>query len=322
MATRRRVQGHYDRDTLALFAHAWKINRSPKILLRYAMFRRDLGFTIPQRWVEDFLKVISNFGTRNRWLVLALIAEIRPERLATIPDTWTKGAGLPVLEALNSQEKIQKECCLAEIYLQQEKWRNEFYEWLKSCRSKGVCVVGNSASLRGSGQGSIIDRYAAVIRFNRFESEDTSSFDLGSRIDVWVVSPDYKGHVPDNIRWIVVTGPDMLFRLRNWQFIKIFLDAGKPVLTVPLVVWQKMVSSLEAPPSAGILVLGWINNLLESWDGVTSAGIGTGLTKKGAYHITDCRHRAVSRHHWLREKDLIRDWQAEGLNIIPICKST
>lgn len=313
IATRRRMRGYYDDYTLLLFSRAWEISKSPKFFLRYAMFRRDLGLTLQPYWVEFFLKLIYDFDKSNRWFALALIAEINKTYLATIPSDWLKEARLPVLAALSFENGIKKECCLAKMYRQQEAWRNEFSVWLNVNRSGGICVVGNAASLRESGQGNLVDAHAVVVRFNKFKSEDTSLLDLGGRIDVWVMAPGYKGPVPTNVRWVIVTGPDVMFRLQDWRLPKIFLAAETPVLTVPLIIWREMVASLESPPSAGVLVLNWINNMIKGWDGVMSVGIGTGLSKNGRYHIADRHHIAASRHNWLREQNLMESWYSQGL---------
>lgn len=54
---------------------------------------------------------------------------------------------------------------------------------------KRVVVVGNGASLLGSGIGSVIDDYDIVVRFNRFEIEGFVP-DVGNKTSIWFCNRD------------------------------------------------------------------------------------------------------------------------------------
>ena len=50
-------------------------------------------------------------------------------------------------------------------------------------------------------------------------------------------------------------GPAMEYKLQNWSAVQPLLQQGSKLLTVPLTVWRTCVQQLQAPPSAGVLML-------------------------------------------------------------------
>jgi hypothetical protein len=141
--------------------------------------------------------------------------------------------------------------------------------------------------------------------------------DVGQRLDVWVASPGYRGPAPQQVQWIVMTGPDVRYTLYNWKIVLPLLTNGARVLTVPLDVWRKLVLRLQAPPSAGVLLLQWLHDLNKGWQGITAGGIGA-WTGTGAYHMALEAHKADSRHRWPAEYDLVAHWQEQGLKALGI----
>ena len=106
----------------------------------------------------------------------------------------------------------------------------------------------------------------------------------------------------------------MRFRRQNWSPFKDRLLRDLPVLTVPLPIWRKLVADCCAPPSAGILVLAWIRDLLGSWNGVATVGIGITPTSVAPYHHVVPKQLPFDRHDWERERALLSRWRSEGLS--------
>jgi hypothetical protein len=175
-------------------------------------------------------------------------------------------------------------------------------------------VVGNAGSLIGCRLGREIDSGGLVVRFNRFRDIYSSTVDIGHRLDVWVCAPGYRGAMPDEVEWLAISGPDMCYRKRDWSDLIPRIDKDLPILTVPLSVWRSLVAKLQAPPSAGVLMLEWLYQITGSWDGITALGIGCGV--RGRYHHSDPKQRAVVRHDWSGEQALVHEWRRQGLRIL------
>jgi hypothetical protein len=294
VARRRRAAGWYDGRTLALFRRAWVRGGGAASLLDYAIFRRDLGLPLAKRHTPLLRQAQAQLSKRRKRLVADLLAEA--DGLSVNPS-----AGLPLGETQ------------AEIRAMQEAWRAEFGKWLQAQGEGGVCVVGNGGKLLGAGLGLLIDGQGAVVRFNRFRGADSAPEDIGERVDVWVTAPGFAGPAPAGVRWVVVSGADMAFRLQDWRRFDEPLRCGSKVLTVPLEHWRELVAQLQAPPSAGVLFLAWARSSLGSWAPVRAVGFAGGMGEGGHYHHADASHRPASRHHWPAERAVLRRWQEEGL---------
>jgi hypothetical protein len=94
-------------------------------------------------------------------------------------------------------------------------------------------------------------------------------------IDIWAGAPGFPGAPPHEAAWAIVTGPDMRFRRRNWEPLRDRLEQGYPVLAAPLEIWRTLVALIGAPPSAGLLMLAWLKEILGTLEGVTAVGIGS-----------------------------------------------
>jgi hypothetical protein len=141
-----------------------------------------------------------------------------------------------------------------------------------------------------------------VVRFNHDGRGQELVASVGTKTDVWVVSPAYQGPPPVGVpKWVVVTGPAMEYKLQNWQAVMPLLKQGSKILTVPLTVWRDCVQQLQAPPSAGVLMLCWIQEILGgSLAGVRVAGVG--LHSAGRPYTTlNPQKGSTSRHDWLAE---------------------
>jgi hypothetical protein len=200
---------------------------------------------------------------------------------------------------------------VTQVAPQQAVWRDAFRAAVQAAPS--VCVVGNAAALTGSGLGAEIDRAGLVVRFNHWRGYASDPRDLGTRISAWVSAPGFGSPGPEPVDWIVVSGPDACYHLRDWSVFRQRLEAGAPVLTVPLPAWRSLVRSLEAPPSAGVLMLAWLRELRGGWSGLMAAGIGHGGSVR--YHHADRRAGASPRHAWAKEAALVQAWAAQGLDL-------
>lgn len=309
----RRRKGYYDGTTARRFGSGWKKSGNPGHLLAYALFRRDLGERLPGRLVGPLTDALPRLSPAQRRLALGLIAERSPEVLAVLPAAMlADGAGMPSIAPFCTDES-EASSGAAKIHREQDAWRSEFARDLRrALAGDGVAVIGNAAGLLNSGLGGAIDSHEMVIRFNHFMGASAPVRDVGGKIDVWVVAPGYDGPLPESVGRIVMTGPDMRYRMADWSRFMPLVERGVPLLTVPLDIWRTLVRQLEAPPSAGVLVLSWLHALNAGWEGLAMAGIGSGIGK-GRYHATLSRHVASSRHAWQREADLVRAWRRAGL---------
>lgn len=308
IARQRRAAGYYDMLTLLMFRRAWRLRPAPRRLFDYLAFRRDLGGRVPMPRVPDLVKALPRLDSGRRRLAVAMLAESAPGRLAQLPVPLlaSVAARMPGGAAVHGEP-----LSLADIGRCQERWRADFAASLRACRS--ICVVGNGGALLGAGLGAFIDSHGLVVRFNVFRGLETDMADIGGRIDVWVASPNLSLPPPAEARWVVVTGPDVRYRLQDWDWLLPHRRRGGPILTVPLEVWRGLVLRLQAPPSAGILILAWLRYLRGGWDGITAVGFGSPAGRP--YHHAVPRQPPVTRHHWQAERELLDGWSREGLSI-------
>lgn len=292
LARRRRQLGLYDAFTYQLFHFALRHGSAPH-RVRYAAFRRDLGLPLTPELQEGLAVLLPRLNSRHRSQAGQLLAEAEGSSGGQdpLPVRWGGAAGRVTGTQL-------------------EAWREAFVAAMRAGNGR-ICVVGNGASLAGKSQGGVIDAHERVVRFNRFASSSVRREDVGSRSQIWVCAPGYRGPVPTEARWVVISGPDMRWRLRDWARFQAAADRGQQVVTVPLAVWRELVAVLDAPPSAGVLMLTWLSHVLDDWSRISIAGFGG--AEGGRYHHALPRHRAASRHNWTGERELLAQWQAEGL---------
>jgi len=315
-----RKKGDYRRQSARHFLRAWQLSGHIDDLLSYALFRRDLGDALPRRWCADIHHELSQLSPKRRLLAANLLLEVQASCSKTLSlpplETIQSPAGLFCINRQAPGILTSEQSGLLEVFERQDEWRTYFRRKLiEQSRQKGVCVVGNAGVMLNSALGDIIDQCGCVVRFNTFSSEQTNTSDMGQKHDLWVVTPGFCAqNIPATFSGnVVLTGPDMQYRMLDWSGVKVFREQGLPLLTVPLPVWKAMVRELAAPPSAGILFLAWLKNLLGSWAGVSVAGFSALTAAKTDYHYTDRKHRASSRHNWVGESVILRRWQNEGL---------
>lgn len=328
-AWRRQARGRYDDETAAWFRHAWR--RSGKLtgLVEWLQFRRELGFPVDPRAAARLCDALADARGPLARQVAELLLEVQALTGAARRDelAWLAGHAdvSPPIAALMRDigtDLSQQAARLADLYAQQDMWRAEFCDRLARCDGS-VCVVGNAASLVGSGLGPVIDRQAMVVRFNRWRSGSASEDDLGSRLDVWVCTPRF---LPQLARmggvlptWLVLSGPDVRYQRAgrgvDWDLVVALLDQGVKVLTVPLTVWRGVVEPLGAPPSAGVLMLAWARRCIVDVGRLSFVGFGS-TGSGGAYHHASARMRPGRRHAWVAEAALLRAWQHDGMRAL------
>ncbi len=170
--------------------------------------------------------------------------------------------------------------------------------------------------------GEKIDAHDIVVRFNHYRSATSRLEDTGRRIDVWVRAPNLNIiDLAENpmADWIVLSGPDIRYKLANWEPLKPHLEAGRQILTVPLDIWRTLVNELQAPPSAGMLLLAWAIRLTGSPAGITVAGFQSAINPvliRQAYHQALPQQRPGRRHNWAGERKLLNRWQSAGLTLL------
>jgi hypothetical protein len=273
-AKRRRAMGDYSRATLGLYTKAWELARSPKALLQLCLFRHELGYHLPPSW----------HGLLGRSL---------PQLHGTDFETAT---------ILRCRRRKATQAAL----------RRKFEAWLSAPDLSQIAVVGNGANLLGTGQASLIEACSAVVRFNHWQA---TAADVGRRTDLWVRSPldlqrSNTPHPHPPPRWIAASGPDMASRRHDWEN---WSEAnGGDLLSIPLHAWRGLVRELQAPPSAGVLTLGWLRSTRGTWEGIRAYGFGY---EGGRYHAVRPKHRPSHRHDWEKESAILRRWKSEGLKL-------
>lgn len=314
----RRDKGRYDSFTLALFRRIRARDRRPQALLAYLMFRRDLGWPLMKWHVPLLMQALAQLSQAQRRCALNLLTEAGYPTAEEFPLPGATGAeegsggGRTESETDGKTDGKTGSAIGVGIRAMQTVWRADFAQWLRQRSADGICVVGNGGRLLGAGLGEEIDRHAVVVRFNQFRDAANHLADLGSRVDVWVTSPGFSGAVPAGVEWVVVSGPDMAFRLQDWRRFETPRRLGAKVLTIPLPPWADLVQRLDAPPSAGLLFLAWARSLLGSWPPIRALGFGDAIDGSPVPHVV-ARHQPSGRHHWPAERLLFSAWQAQGL---------
>lgn len=168
-----------------------------------------------------------------------------------------------------------------------------------------VAVVGNAPSIMNSEHGAEIDNCDIVVRFNRANTGHTTAFHAGSRTDIWVMSPSTPVQCcPKDTHTVVISGVQPFLRpSRYWTTL-----SDTPILgECPAGIWYLLVRQLQAPPSAGILVLSTLQSLNLNLDIKRY-----GFTENQGVHGLQKNHHAdsavvSSRHNWPREVQWIQE---------------
>lgn len=311
LARRLRMSGCYSYKTLMLFDKAYNLSPSPRSFLVYLLFKRDLGIRFSMLEYEKLQRYAVSLNGVRYCLAVGLLTEAREYLGVSGGERFQGEADCQLLPCLSNDP------LLSVVHSRQCIWRREFLGELKTAASRGdsICIVGNSGIMQDCVLGSSIDGHGYVFRFNQYAS-GLDSLDIGKKCDVWVTTPGFEGKPPvaGQVNVAIMTGGDVRFRSFAWQHVYPVLKVGGRVLTVPLSVWHFLVEELGSPPSAGILLLYWLYDMLGSWNNVSVAGFGALSDMNAPYHATNRFKVASSRHNWEGEAVLLKRWLKEGLN--------
>lgn len=310
-----RKKGCYNALTLKLFLTAWELSKNNHYLIAYINYRRDLGKRLTPSLGKYLIKSWWQLSQKNQVLMSALLLESDYSHLISKDRICHSNASIPAVLAYKDLTQLsRKQQLLLSIYSEQMLWRGLLADVLKlQAQNQGIFVVGNAGIMSGSGLGASIDSAGFVVRFNAFRTGSEFKADLGLQSDAWCVTPSFKPEIFHPISWLLVTGPEVQYRLADWDAFYEFRRKQIPIVTLPLAVWGTLVKELQAPPSAGVSLLAFLHSLLGSWTGISVAGFGALMEANAAYHYMNAQDKAASRHNWEGEKRLLRRWLKEGL---------
>jgi hypothetical protein len=286
-----KLAGFYEAATHRILMEISRRRGSPGDILEWCEFRRELGLHLDKNNLEHLRQVVSGLSEfKQDW-----IRRVGREFSGDLVGDWPGADPLSV-----------------NVWRSQFKWRKNFEEKVRqAAASGGICVVGNSASLCGQGLGYRIDEYAMVVRFNRCSGAAPS--DLGSNLDIWMGAPGFDGSVPSPHDFLILSGAETHWVLRDWSRFRVAADNGLPILTMPRAIWREAVEAVKAPPSAGFLLLGWLCRILGGWKGVAVAGIGTPGPR---YHQAGAQYSPAPHHNFEAEAKKVARFMINGLERI------
>ncbi len=330
-ATQQRKKGRYVRQTLGLMFAAFQKMPSQRNWLGWLQLRRDWGLPLRARYVRQLESMLPKLSVRHRGVAVAMLLEHRLQKVTDEagvdvalewPLAWRREAAVlrPALASclLPSNDPLRLAAGpVADVAAAQAVWRPALEAlMLSALHGKGLALVGNAAHVRGIDAGAGVDASDCVVRFNHYARHKKAVQDVGSRLDVWVVAPGYRGVLPDVLpQWVVVTGPAVEFSLKDWSIVQPLLAQGVGVVTVPLAVWRLCVQRLNAPPSAGVLMLHWLELLLgDELSSVKVLGMGfeqgrvdpTKRLVRPNYHAALPQYTRGKRHNWMAESQWLQ----------------
>ena len=315
----RRKRGFYDKSTLFQFSTAHKKKPSIQNLLAHLKFQRDLGIRPTPQLLKHLLNSTEDIPRKLMRPALNLLIENRmPEEAlqATDPETLRLLADKspPIADALHKRDRAispnaQK---LATFHAKQRSNREEFLKYLNR-HGDSICIVGNAATLIDSDNGNYIDNHDVVVRFNHYQSKQSDINDTGTKMNVWVCSPNVATNtkeILESAEWIVLTGCDIRYQLANWQPLIPLIESNKKIITVPIEIWQGLVERLNAPPSAGLLLLSWLIEEIDQPKKPVATGfqVDEPPTVNQRYHHALPNHKPGWRHNWEYERKLLNTW--------------
>jgi len=170
-----------------------------------------------------------------------------------------------------------------------------------------IAVVGNSPNILQENRGEEIDAADIVVRFNTVHITPTNYKHIGKRTDIWVMSPSIPvGRCPDDASCIVASGHYALTRPSfYWRSLA---TADRLISELPTTVWHSLVSQFQAPPSAGVLLVGALESI-----GLADAVRCYGFTRDPDdsvhlpnHHVDDApkseRHNWTAEANWLNKR--------------------
>ncbi|WP_157832885.1 hypothetical protein [Thiolinea disciformis] len=322
-ARQARARGDYTVKTQAYFLKVWRLSGKSDDLLAFLLFRRDRGLILSKYYLYLLQDQIVYLSGKQKILAKALLLESIPTienqekflkcRLPQF-DVPVKNLKLPTLLAKSKPDALSKEQLdLGNIARLQFLWREQFAQKLRqAAHSQGIFVIGNAGIIRQLDLIAALTHYNCIVRFNQF----TPDLVVSAMPTIWVLTPSFQIKQAVPVEWVVLIGPDLQYRLMNWNKLKPMIEQGTPIITLPLFIWRQLVLILKAPPSAGVAFLALVHHLLGSWHGVNVAGFSALSTLTDTYHVSNPKHQPSRRHNWEGEAALLKRWQVEGLKSI------
>lgn len=125
-----------------------------------------------------------------------------------------------------------------------------------------ICIVSNRLSSEDKGKGEWINNRKLVIRINDYSTDFPLSYDYGTKTDVWIKEPTYDRNYRRNVNnldLVLISGANPEHTNANGVDLVVdFIDADKPVQTIPHHIYVELVKELHTKPSTELLVLYWI----------------------------------------------------------------
>lgn len=184
----------------------------------------------------------------------------------------------------------------------------EFDTFRSNNTIKSVAVVGNSPSILNGRHGKLIDSADCVIRFNHVVTGGDLSAAVGTKTDVWVATPSHyrenhnkqSDEMPAGNIWV----SSYLPYLRPSRFWSRIADLpAESFIQYRHSNWLDLVRQVQAPPSAGLLIL---SALAESPCEINAFGFTRQETPETPNHWAD-RQKKSTRHNWQAEHKVLNE---------------
>ncbi|WP_332695120.1 glycosyltransferase family 29 protein [Halalkalibacter lacteus] len=212
---------------------------------------------VPSEKVLQFAAIVNDAGYYNEAINLY-------EKAIRLDETISHNKKYAALTALITQNRrdlvggTRKEL----HYVKQLAAFEGHFETLIRNAEGNFCIVGNTESANQSGNGSRIDEYDLVIRFNDYSTDYPYSQDFGTKTDIWVKEGMYSNCRRRNVndlKMVVLNEANAIHKSEHgFDLFSEFIDQAKPVEFVPHHVYTELVKQLGAVPSSELLVLYWI----------------------------------------------------------------
>ncbi|WP_085991087.1 hypothetical protein [Oceanobacillus senegalensis] len=187
-----------------------------------------------------------------------------------------------VEKALNLDSNVMKKCrylaliamvdfrapelignsAIENVYFHELKRFEGSFEQLIREAEGDICVVGNQPSSKDIGNGERVNHTRLVIRVDDYSIEYPKYLSYGTKTNIWVKQPTYEKSYRRNVKdldLVVISGANVEHTHEHGVDLFIdFLDAEKPVQTIPHPIYTELVGKLGAKPSTELLVLYWI----------------------------------------------------------------
>ncbi len=177
--------------------------------------------------------------------------------------------------------------------------------------ARSIAVVGNAPTRLRQEHGAAIDACDEVIRFNRTELSSSTWRHIGTRTDLWIMNASTPiAHLPRDAQAIAISGaPQFIRPSRFWR--SVVRRCALPISGLSPTAWYSLVHTLQAPPSAGLLMLETLR--LEAPEAQIRAFGFTLQRAAGSGDDPVDRDKVSARHHWVAEAAWLREHFARAL---------